>query len=99
MSNALDHAATGSAIELRAYQSHEYTSVEVTNKGQPISLDHIDKIFDRFYRVDSSRQGSAKNTGLGLAIVKSIMELHRGKVDVVSGGDSTTFSLYFPHPT
>jgi two-component system, OmpR family, heavy metal sensor histidine kinase CusS len=99
MSNALDHAATESAIELSAYQSHEYTIVEVTNKGQPIPLDHIDKIFDRFYRVDSSRHGSAKNTGLGLAIVKSIMELHRGKVDVVSGGGSTTFSLYFPHPT
>jgi two-component system heavy metal sensor histidine kinase CusS len=99
MSNALDHATTGSAIELRAYQSHEYTTVEVTNNGQSIPLNHIDKIFDRFYRVDSSRHGSAKNTGLGLAIVKSIMEMHRGKVDVVSGGDSTTFSLYFPHPT
>jgi two-component system heavy metal sensor histidine kinase CusS len=98
MSNALDHAATGSAIELRAHQSREYTTVEVTNKGQPIPLEHIDKIFDRFYRIDSSRHGSAKNTGLGLAIVKSIMELHRGKVDVVSGGDSTTFSLYFAHP-
>jgi two-component system heavy metal sensor histidine kinase CusS len=99
MSNALDHAAKGSAIELRAYQTHDYTTVEVTNQGQPIPRDHIDKIFDRFYRVDSSRHGSAKNTGLGLAIVKSIMELHRGKVDVVSGDDSTTFSLYFPHPT
>ncbi|CAB3809190.1 Sensor protein CzcS [Paraburkholderia ultramafica] len=98
ISNALDHAVTGSVIELRAYQSHEYTTVEVTNKGQPIPQEHIDKIFDRFYRIDSSRHGSAKNTGLGLAIVKSIMELHRGKVDVVSGGDSTTFSLYFPHP-
>ncbi|CAB3809499.1 Sensor protein CzcS [Paraburkholderia ultramafica] len=96
MSNAVDHAATGSAIKLRAYQSGEYATVEVTNKGQPISPDHIDKIFDRFYRIDSSRHGSAKNTGLGLAIVKSIMEMHRGKVDVVSGGDSTTFSLYFP---
>jgi two-component system, OmpR family, heavy metal sensor histidine kinase CusS len=98
MSNALDHATTGSDIELRTYQSEGYVTVEVTNKGQPIPPEHIGKIFDRFYRVNASRHGSAKNTGLGLAIVKSIMESHRGKVDVLSQGDNTTFALYFPYP-
>jgi len=98
MSNALDHAATGSDIELHTYQSQGYVTVEVTNKGQPIPPEHIEKIFDRFYRINAARHGSAKNTGLGLAIVKSIMESHRGKVDVVSYGDNTTFSLYFPCP-
>jgi two-component system heavy metal sensor histidine kinase CusS len=98
MSNALDHAETGSDIELRTYRSGGYVTVEVTNKGQPIPPEHIERIFDRFYRLNASRHGSAKNTGLGLAIVKSIMESHRGKVDVVSDGDSTTFALYFPCP-
>jgi two-component system, OmpR family, heavy metal sensor histidine kinase CusS len=96
MSNALDHAVTGTDIKLRTYRSHDYVTVEVTNQGQPIAQEHIEKIFDRFYRVNAARQGSAKNTGLGLAIVKSIMESHRGKVDVVSRGDNTTFALHFP---
>jgi two-component system heavy metal sensor histidine kinase CusS len=88
----------GSDIELRTYQSEGYVSVEVTNKGQSIPPEYIEKIFDRFYRLNVSRQGSAKNTGLGLAIVKSIMESHGGKVNVVSQGDITTFALYFPCP-
>ncbi|MFM0151042.1 ATP-binding protein, partial [Paraburkholderia sp. RL18-085-BIA-A] len=67
-----------SKIALRAYRSGEYVAVEVTNTGQTIPPEHIDKIFDRFYRVNSARQGSAKNMGLGLAIVRSIMALHRG---------------------
>jgi two-component system heavy metal sensor histidine kinase CusS len=96
LSNALDHAAVGSDIELRTYHSEGYVVVEVTNKGQPIPAEHLEKIFDRFYRLNASRHGSAKNTGLGLAIVKSIMESHRGKVEVVSQRHSTTFALYFP---
>jgi two-component system heavy metal sensor histidine kinase CusS len=98
LSNALDHAAEGSDVELRTYQSEGYVIVQVTNKGQPIPAEHIGKIFDRFYRLNASRHGSSKNTGLGLAIVKSIMESHRGKVEVVSRRDNTTFALYFPHP-
>ncbi|MDN7182885.1 heavy metal sensor histidine kinase [Caballeronia sp. SEWSISQ10-4 2] len=96
LSNALDHATVGSDVELRTYQSEGYVIVEVTNKGQPIPPEYVEKIFDRFYRLNASRQGSAKNTGLGLAIVKSIMESHRGKVDVMSQRDNTTFALYFP---
>jgi two-component system heavy metal sensor histidine kinase CusS len=96
LSNALDHATVGSDVELRTYQAEGYVVVEVTNKGQPIPPEHVEKIFDRFYRLNASRQGSAKNTGLGLAIVKSIMESHRGKVDVMSQRENTTFALYFP---
>ncbi|WP_406868395.1 heavy metal sensor histidine kinase [Paraburkholderia fungorum] len=99
VSNALAHADAESEIALRAYRSDEYVAVEVTNTGQTIPPEHIDKIFDRFYRVNSARQGSAKNMGLGLAIVRSIMELHRGRVDVVSRAGLTTFTLYFPSAT
>jgi two-component system heavy metal sensor histidine kinase CusS len=70
--------------------------VQVTNSGEDIPPEHIEKIFDRFYRVNAAREGSAKNTGLGLAIVKAIMGSHRGKVDVVSRAGRTTFTLYFP---
>jgi two-component system heavy metal sensor histidine kinase CusS len=99
VSNALQHADAESEIALRAYRSGEYVAVEVTNNGRTIPPEHIGKIFDRFYRINSARQGSAKNMGLGLAIVRSIMELHRGRVDVVSRAGLTTFTLYFPSVT
>jgi two-component system heavy metal sensor histidine kinase CusS len=96
VSNALDHADADSEVELRAYRCGSDVAVAVTNNGQPIALEHLGKIFDRFYRIDAARKGSAKNMGLGLAIVKSIMELHRGRVDVESRAGATTFTLYFP---
>jgi two-component system, OmpR family, heavy metal sensor histidine kinase CusS len=99
VSNALDHAHAESEVELRAYRSGDCVAVAVTNNGHAIPAEHLGKIFDRFYRIDAARQGSAKNMGLGLAIVKSIMELHRGRVDVESRAGATTFTLYFPSAT
>lgn len=96
VSNALEHAATASKVAIRAFRTGAYVAVQVANDGEDISPEHIEKIFDRFYRVNAAREGSAKNTGLGLAIVKAIMESHRGKVDVVSGAGRTAFTLYFP---
>ncbi|MGE8508285.1 heavy metal sensor histidine kinase [Paraburkholderia sp. DD10] len=95
ISNALDHAFAGTAVELSLYDSPKYVAIEVANHGPAIPQEHADRIFERFYRVDAARHGSARNAGLGLAIVKSIMELHRGKVDVASSADRTTFTLYF----
>ncbi|AFQ51665.1 heavy metal sensor histidine kinase [Burkholderia cepacia] len=95
-SNALEHAEAGSTIELAISIQAGYAVVEVTNRGVAIPPEQIDRIFERFYRIDSSRHGAARNAGLGLAIVKSIVELHRGKVEVVSRDGRTTFALYFP---
>ncbi|MEX3634599.1 heavy metal sensor histidine kinase [Paraburkholderia sp. BR14320] len=99
ISNALDHASVGSTVMLASFDSSGHTSVEVTNQGRPIAPEHMDRIFERFYRIDTSRHGSSKNAGLGLAIVKSIMELHRGAVDVRSSDQGTTFTLRFPRST
>lgn len=96
LSNALEHAETASEVAMRACRAGDYVAVQVTNSGEDIPPEHIEKIFDRFYRVNAAREGSAKNTGLGLAIVKAIMGSHRGKVDVVSRAGRTTFTLYFP---
>jgi two-component system heavy metal sensor histidine kinase CusS len=98
ISNALDHAFAGSSVELTSFDSPKHAVIEVTNQGHAIAPEHVNRIFERFYRVDVSRHGSARNAGLGLAIVKSIMELHCGKVDVASYGERTTFTLYFPRP-
>ncbi|AOR71625.1 two-component sensor histidine kinase [Burkholderia stabilis] len=95
-SNALEHADAASTIELAVSVQADYAVVEVTNRGVAIPPEQVDRIFERFYRIDSSRHGAARNAGLGLAIVKSIMELHRGKVEVASRDGRTTFALYFP---
>ena len=95
-SNALEHAQAGSTIELTVSTRPGYAVVEVTNRGAAIPPEQIERIFERFYRIDSSRHGAARNAGLGLAIVKSIIELHRGKVEVESRDGRTTFALYFP---
>ncbi|SDR48174.1 heavy metal sensor signal transduction histidine kinase [Burkholderia orbicola] len=98
-SNALEHAQAASTIELAVSVQGSYAVVEVTNRGVAIPPEQVERIFERFYRIDSSRHGAARNAGLGLAIVKSIMELHRGKVDVASRDGRTTFALYFPRDT
>ncbi|RQR48283.1 HAMP domain-containing protein [Burkholderia sp. Bp9140] len=95
-SNALEHAEAGSTIELAVSTRPGYAVVEVTNRGVAIPPEQIERIFERFYRIDSSRHGAARNAGLGLAIVKSIVELHRGKIEVASRDGRTTFALYFP---
>ncbi|MDR5751351.1 MULTISPECIES: heavy metal sensor histidine kinase [unclassified Caballeronia] len=96
VSNALDHAAPSSTIILKAVELPNGMSISVTNSGKVIPPVHLGNIFDRFYRIDPARHDSGKNSGLGLAIVKSIMELHRGHVEVESGNGRTTFTLTFP---
>ena len=100
VSNALRHATRGTPVELVAIVDVRGACIlQVANEGPPISAKHMPLIFERFYRIDTARQGSASGSGLGLAIVKSIMDMHKGRVSVASGpGDSTVFSLHFPAP-
>ena len=98
VSNAVRYAPSGSAVlvETRVLVGGGCT-LEVSNDGPPISLEHQQRIFERCYRVDGSRADSASSSGLGLAIVKSIMDLHAGTASVISGpGRRTMFRLWFP---
>lgn len=97
LSNALRYTPTGETIHLRAVTCENEVEVTVENPGQGIAPEHLEKLFDRFYRVDRSRSDSANSTGLGLSIVKSIMELHAGSVSVESTSHLTRFTLHFPH--
>ena len=99
LSNALRYTPSGQAIFLRATHTGQGADVTVENPGRGIDPEHLDKLFDRFYRVDRSRSDSANSTGLGLSIVKSIMELHGGSVSVQSNPQVTCFTLHFPHVT
>jgi len=100
VSNGLRYAPRGTCIQiLAAVEAGRDCTLEVSNEGPPIAADHAPRIFERFYRADASRQGSASSSGLGLAIVRSIMDLHQGTASVQSGaGQRTVFSLHFPAP-
>jgi two-component system heavy metal sensor histidine kinase CusS len=98
LSNALRHGPRDCTVSVRALERADgSTEVEVVNPGAGIAHEHLSRIFDRFYRPSSSREGSAAGSGLGLAIVKSIAELHGGRVGVRSEpGLETAFTLSLP---
>lgn len=98
LSNAIRHTPAGGEVKLlTAHDDNGAVTVSVSNPGYGIPREHLDRIFDRFYRIDSSRDSSHEGVGLGLAIVRSIMVLHGGCVSVESMPDGvTTFALHFP---
>jgi two-component system, OmpR family, heavy metal sensor histidine kinase CusS len=100
VTNALHHAAPGSDVRLAATPYDDGAClIEVSNEGPAIEPHEQARIFERLYRIDPSREGSATGSGLGLAIVKSIMDLHGGRATVTSGtGQRTVFGLWFPGP-
>ncbi|MFM0740435.1 heavy metal sensor histidine kinase [Paraburkholderia xenovorans] len=104
LANAIRYTSRGGEISLDAGASGDEVRVTVSNEGQPIAAEHLERIFDRFYRIDPSRsalpsaglsQGSTGSTGLGLAIVRTIMDLHGGAVRAESDAQSTRFILTF----
>jgi two-component system heavy metal sensor histidine kinase CusS len=98
LSNALRHGPRDCTVSVRALaRADGSTEVEVANPGAGIAREHLPRIFDRFYRPCSSREGSSAGSGLGLAIVKSIAELHGGRIGVRSApGLETAFTLSLP---
>ncbi|WP_409319491.1 heavy metal sensor histidine kinase [Pseudomonas sp. KCJK9016] len=97
LSNALRHCPPGKTVSLFIEQAPTQVTLRVSNPGAGIEARHLPYLFDRFYRVDSSRTRSQGSTGLGLAIVRSIMSLHQGTAQVQSHpGAMTVFSLVFP---
>lgn len=96
VSNAIAHTPSGGFIRLNATADDQWFKVSVLNTGAGIGQEHLDHVFDRYYRADSARAATS-SAGLGLAIVRAIMQLHGGSADVEScGGGQTTFTLRFP---
>ena len=97
ISNALKYAAGASRINLVANLiNHEQVELRVENNGEPIPKDKLKKVFDRFYRVESSRNTKTGGTGLGLSIVQGGVELHGGTIRCESNKDWTSFIILLP---
>ncbi|GAA5233628.1 heavy metal sensor histidine kinase [Verticiella sediminum] len=96
LSNAIRHAPRGAAVTVRLGQDQGSAMVSVENPGSKIAEEDQPRLFDRFYRVDPSRQRKGEGAGLGLAIVKSIIEAHGGEVRVTSDDAMTRFCVVLP---
>ena len=94
--NAVRHTATGEVV-VQARASNGGIAVTVRDTGAGIRAEHLARIFERFYRVDSARTREEGGTGLGLAIVKHLVEAHGGRVNATSEPDrGTTIEAWFP---
>ena len=94
--NALKYAKEPAEIEVKVWKDKKYAYVSIKDNGAGIAEEDIPKIFDRFYRVDKSRNKEISGTGLGLAIAKWITDSHDGEILVESTvGEGTTFTDKF----
>lgn len=88
--NAIRHAPAGSEIVVAVSAGDGQARVAVSNPGPEIAPEHVGRLFDRFYRVDTARSNSGGSHGLGLAIVKAVAAMHAGAVFADSRGGVTT---------
>ncbi len=97
LSNAIGHTPRGGTVtvEIEPTGAGE-VRLSVDNPGEHIAAEHLPRIFDRFYRIDSSRKRSTEGAGLGLAITRSIVAAHRGSVRVESADGKTRFEVLLP---
>ena len=97
LDNAIKYTSKNGTVSVALKKSYNSLILSVTNTGEGIPEEHLDKIFDRFYRIDKSRGRKSGGYGLGLSIAKTIIEQHRGKISAKSVIDeSTTFVVELP---
>ncbi|MGA8160831.1 MAG: ATP-binding protein [Acidobacteriaceae bacterium] len=95
--NAMKYGASGHRVVVGARPVENAVEFYVQDFGQGMALEHLDRIFERFYRVDKARSRESGGTGLGLAIVKHIVLAHRGTIRVESEmGAGATFFFTLP---
>lgn len=95
--NAIKYSEPESSVKLEAFRTPDEIVIKVQDHGCGIPRDHLDRIFERFYRVDKARSRKIGGTGLGLSIVRHIVLAHRGRIDVESAvGRGSTFSIHLP---
>ncbi len=101
LANARTHTPTGTPITVTISRSDDGLRVAVADKGPGLSVEDQKRIFERFYRADSSRvRIDGEGSGLGLSIVDAVMKAHGGEVTVASElGKGATFTLFFPDQT
>lgn len=101
LTNAVRHADPGTSIQAHLAADKQFVLISIENIGDEIPAEHLPKVFDRFHRVDASRQSAASggregSAGLGLAIVSSIIDIHGGTIGATSQDRRTVFQIRLP---
>ena len=97
VSNSIKYGKDGGDVVIRFFDMHSNMLIEVSDNGIGIAQESLDRLFERFYRVDKNRSREIGGTGLGLAIVKHILEGHNQTINVRSTkGKGSTFSFILP---
>lgn len=96
LSNAIKYGKDGYYVDVTTKIEENIAVVQVINYGQSISSIDLPYIFDRFYRVEKSRNSNIGGSGLGLAITKNIIELHQGTIAAYSDDKKTIFEVRLP---
>ena len=91
--NAIKHCKKKGKVLVNLYKKNKQIVLEVKNEGLPIKKEDEEKIFERFYKVDTSRNRNTNNYGLGLAIAKNIVLKHNGEIKAFSSEGYTTFKI------
>ena len=98
LTNALRHTPPGGTVQASVGQHVDRIEIAVADTGEGIAAEHLDRVFERFYRIDPARARASGGTGIGLAIVRAIVEAHGGTVEASSGGTGrgATFTVRLP---
>lgn len=97
LDNALRHTSSGGTIRLSAQQCGTTVEITIADNGEGIAPEHLSHLFERFYRVDSSRSQEQRGSGLGLSIAKGLIEAQSGRISIASEVKAgTTVTLRLP---
>jgi heavy metal sensor kinase len=94
--NAIKYAPSGSTIDVQVDGDAGQATLTITDEGPGIAVEHRQRIFDRFYRVDEGRSREMGGSGLGLAIAKWAVEVNGGEIAVEAAGTGTAFRIVLP---
>jgi two-component system phosphate regulon sensor histidine kinase PhoR len=95
--NAIKYCPPNSEIRVKWNEEADFIVLRVSDNGPGIAEKYLDRLFERFYRLDKGRSREMGGTGLGLSIVKHVMQRHNGTVNAESNlGEGTTFVCRFP---
>jgi len=98
ISNAMKYSPNGGQVTFKVIVYHEYVETRVSDQGVGIPKESIDRIFERFFRVDKARSRQMGGTGLGMAIAKELIQAHGGKIWATSiEGKGTTIHFTLPY--
>ena len=94
--NAVSYSTRKTAVFLSLRRIEDAVEIIVQNKGKTIPEEKLERIFEQFFRIDTSRASATGGAGLGLAIAREIVELHGGKIQARSEEETVTFTITIP---